>query len=97
MGTTGFKRAYITECGELRVGSGRVLGGIVREDSDAVEGAVILWVVQPTLEAVGAVPPDANADNVRGTAHGHLVSQLLKRSARQVGATLARFLPKASR
>ena len=49
------------------------------EDGDAVEGAVVLGVVQPALEAVGAVAADADAHNVRGAAgenDGRLQSRL---------------------
>ena len=35
---------------QLRVSGRRVLGGVVREDSGAVEGAVVLGEVQPALE-----------------------------------------------
>lgn len=38
---------------------GAVLLGVVAEHGGAVEGAVVLWKVQPALEAVGALPADA--------------------------------------
>ena len=60
----GAVRTYVTEGWELCIGSRCVLGRVVREDSDAVEWAVVLRIVEPTLEAVGAVTPDADAHNV---------------------------------
>lgn len=56
----------MTEGGQLDVWRRRVLGRIMREDGDPVEGAVVLRIVQPALQAVRAVPPDPDADNVRG-------------------------------
>ena len=56
--------AHVTKGGELGTGSRGVLGCVVGEDGDAIEGAVVLGVVQPTLEAMGAVASDADADDV---------------------------------
>ena len=61
----GWTRAYVAEGGQLGVGVRGVLGGVVGEDGDAVEGAVVLGVVQPALEAVGTFAADSNAHNVR--------------------------------
>ena len=61
-------KAYIAKGGQLCVSGGGVLGGIVGEDCDAIEGAVVLWVVQPALQAMRTLAPDANANNVRRTA-----------------------------
>ncbi len=67
---------------QLRVGARAVFGRVVAEDGGAVEGAVILWVVQPALGVVRAVPPHPEADDVRGAAHKRDKHQGIK--ARQV-------------
>jgi len=53
----------------------------VGEDGDAVEGAVVLRVVQPALEAVGTFTPDADANDVRRAANRdtHLRLKIPKR------------------
>lgn len=38
-------RAHVAEGGQLGGGCRCVLGCVVREDGDAVEGAVVFWVV----------------------------------------------------
>ena len=70
---------HVAEGGQGGGGVGRVLGRVVREDGDAVEGAVVLGVVQPALEAVGALATDANANDVGGAAHSqrHAMSHQL--------------------
>ena len=40
----------------------------MRENGDAVEGAVVFGVVQPALQAVGALSADADTQDVRGAA-----------------------------
>lgn len=50
--------------GQLLVGRWAVLGRVVAEDGGAVEGAVVLGVVQPALGVVRAVAADAQADDV---------------------------------
>ena len=52
------------EVGQAGVGSRAILGGVVGEDGGTVEGAVVLGEVQPTLEAMRARAPDADANNV---------------------------------
>jgi hypothetical protein len=64
----GGSEAHVAEGWQLGGSLWGVLGGVVREDSDAVEWAVVLGVVQPALEAVGTFTSDAHTDNVRGTA-----------------------------
>jgi hypothetical protein len=49
---------------ELNIRGGTVLGRIVREDCCPVEGAIVLWVVQPTLKTMGTVAAKSNAHNV---------------------------------
>lgn len=58
------RSTHQTECAHLHVISWAVLLGVVREDCGAVEGAVILWEVQPAFEAMGTLPTDANANDV---------------------------------
>mmetsp|Transcript_26431 Transcript_26431/g.59170 ORF Transcript_26431/g.59170 Transcript_26431/m.59170 type:complete len:202 (-) Transcript_26431:782-1387(-) len=50
---------------ELSVRGGVGLG-VVAKDGAAVEGAVVLGVVEPALEVVRVDAPEADADNVRG-------------------------------
>lgn len=51
------------------------------EDSDAVEGAVVLWVVQPALETVGAMTPDPYAHDVRGAAADMTINHQVPRQS----------------
>ena len=76
--------AHVTEGGELCIGGRSVLGGVMGEDGDAVEWTVVLRVVQPALQSVGAVPPDANPHDVGGAAKlkQPISCMLLNRSSR---------------
>ena len=56
--------AYRAQCLELSAICWAVLLGVVAEDSCTVEGAVIFWEVQPALETMWAVSPDADANDV---------------------------------
>ena len=67
-------RTHIAQGGQLDVVSGAVLLGVVTEHCGAVEGAVVLWEVQPALETVGALPAHTNADDVGG-AVGHRAAE----------------------
>ena len=60
--------AYSADSLELDAICGAVVLGIVAEDGGAVEGAVVLWEVQPALEAVRAVSSDTQTNDVRRAA-----------------------------
>ena len=51
------------------------------ENGDAVEGTVVLRVVQPALEAMWAVATNPNPNDVGGTAHP---TRLLTKRMQQV-------------
>ena len=64
LATQDMQLAYRAQCLELGAICWAVLLGVVAEDSGTVEGAVIFWEVQPALEAMWAVSPDADANDV---------------------------------
>lgn len=58
----------LVESGQLDVGLGLVVWGVVGENGGAVEGAVVLGEVQPALvaNALGALATDTNTNDVGG-------------------------------
>ena len=58
-------RGYQAQGWQHLIGSWAVLGRVVAEDGGAVEGAVILGVVQPALGVVRAHASNAQPDDVR--------------------------------
>jgi len=64
MGINSKRTAYHADSLELGVVSGTVLLGVVAEDSGTVEGTVILWEVQPALEAMRALSSDTQPNDV---------------------------------